>query len=360
MKQKYSICNFKRSLFNGCESLAGMDSGGSLTKIVFATKESVQAKDKEDIELVCVSFLNSKLKEGLLYLKEKSCLKEGDTLHVTGLGGSIHKDLIESTLNVKTLFIEEIMSQVKGSHFVVKNGDPDNLYYRDNLPKTNFSQMNGTFDLICQQLESSLTPREETANSRFPIVIAILGSASGFLKISEDGSSSFAGTQWFGGKTFLGLGKMLLDTKDYNEIIDLANVGNGKTTDLFISDLVPQDSPYVNADNNNEVFMFGRVADEDKDGQSKEDLANSLVKLTATATALVISEACWNMKTRNLVIAGNLARAEIFRSSIRKEMMWSDPTGNLNMEFMKTGHTGAIGAMVSTKDTKDEFLAKLH
>uniref|UniRef100_A0A1I8GKH7 Glucokinase n=1 Tax=Macrostomum lignano TaxID=282301 RepID=A0A1I8GKH7_9PLAT len=178
--------------------------------------------------------------------------------------------------------------------------------------------------------------------------------------IEENGMSDMVGGVWFAGRSFLGLSKLLLGTDDYDEILELASKGKRNSVDTEVKDVIANDpnSPYGQFPPNLPIFSFGKVIDTDKklSDLSREDLANSLVFSFAYNAFSQLALVAQTSKVSKLYMGGNFFRHELIRSEIVKTMRLF--TGDaIAVNFVKTGHTGAIGAMISKPEDELKYLA---
>jgi len=266
-------------------------------------------------------------------------------------------EMLQEKTPFKVKFIDEFFSQSSGNFWLIKHVDEEQLCY----PKDEINQdagqveKSGLWKKISDNMkrELSITPQTE----KFPCLAAFLGSAGGFVKIEEDGSVRLAGGSMMGGKLFLAMGKLLLGTASYTEIIALAEKGDRRNTDTQVMEVFSnkENSPYGQFEPDSPIFPFGKAADQNKGLEQfrKEDLAASLVNLVAGTMISLIMSTARAQKVQRIYIGGNMCRSLYFR-----KIMMERPTplsGMFNIQFLKTGHTAAMGAMIADESKENSI-----
>lgn len=352
------IISVKKSHFEGVGVVGGLDRGCTLTKVLFST-----VKDDEHYNLHFALFKNSHFEAGLDYLKQKGMVVQvpGSKLHVTGAGCDINRELIKEKLGLDIQFINEFLTQGRGTHWLIGCADDDSICYPE--PEIDMSDLQGLeSNNFVQQLVQKWKRDmgEPVVGQKFPCMMLFMGSGGGILRIEENGMSDMVGGLWFAGRSFLGLAKLLLGTDDYDEILELASRGKRNNVDTEVKDVLANDpnSPYGQFPPNLPIFSFGKVVDTNKtlSDLSREDVANSLVFSFAYNAFTNLALAAQTSKVSKLYMGGNFFRHELIRSEIIKSvrLFMGDA---LAVKFVKTGHTGAIGAMISKPEDELKYLA---
>lgn len=172
-----------------------------------------------------------------------------------------------------------------------------------------------------------------------PLLIISAGSGTAMVAAHGDQYQHVTGTG-VGGGTLLGLGRLLLQTNDPEEIDTLAKIGDPNGADLAIGDLVtgpigslPADATAVN---------FGRVAR--MDGQpSREDLAAALVNMIGQVIATLATNAARAVQVERGVVTGHLTDME----STRLTMAAVGRFFGLPLETCReAGYATVIGALL--------------
>ncbi|PAA59456.1 hypothetical protein BOX15_Mlig034563g2 [Macrostomum lignano] len=352
------IIAVKKSHFEGVGVVGGLDRGCTLTKVLFST-----VKDDEHYNLHFALFKNSHFEAGLDYLKEKGMVVQvpGAKLHVTGAGCDMHRELIKQKLGLEIQFINEFLTQGRGTHWLIGCADDSEICYPEpELDMSEFEglQANNFLQKLIEKAKKDLG--EPIEGQKFPCMMLFMGSGGGIMKIEENGMSDMVGGLWFAGRSFLGLSKLLLGTDDYDEILELASKGRRNNVDTEVKDVLANDpnSPYGQLPPNLPVFPFGKAVDTDKTlaDLSREDLANSIVFSFAYNAFTNLALAAQTSKIPKLYMGGNFFRHELIRAEILKIVRLF--TGeSIALKFLITGHTGAIGAMISKPEDEFKYLA---
>jgi len=336
---------------------AGLDRGCSLTKILYITKEAFESPETPETRVFqCALFTNKDFEKGVSWLKREAYLpKERGSFHVTGAGGANFRKWISEQLEVEVEFQDEFLSQIRGSHFMVKYmPDEEICYPRSSAVDLTKCEKPEIIKTVHNAMREKLLSDGNQASqaNKLPAIFAFLGSGGGITRINEDATGKVAGGVTFAGKTFLGLGKCLLGTADYDEICALAEQGNRRNTDTLASEVftdgqLPQDTPLV---------CFGKLADSDKalKDYDRADLAHAHVSATALNIVTAIAMVSVNEKITQVYIGGNLVRADVIRKEIQFAKSLYAPD-ELNFHYLKTGHTGAIGAMITNQADQEKF-----
>jgi len=337
---------------------AAIDRGCSLTKFVYVDKKAATG---DDVLLQCALFQNKDFEAALDWLKERAELPENGVLKITGAGTVMYNKIIQDKLNMKTEFIDEIYAQLKGTKFIVENSDIEELVYP--IPEYESIEIhrNETFAAMIEMMkrEFHANEGENFKNEKLPAVCGFLGSAFTFAQINADDKVLFGTTNWFGGKSFLGLARLMLGTKEYKEVMELAAKGDCKNVDTTTSEILKNDpnSPYGNFPKDLPVFSFGKAVDYDKNMKdfAKEDLAHALLNLIVKNLSTSVFQMCRRSGISRVYLSGNFAQAEIVRKTYYEIQVFF-AAGTLDAKFLKTGHLAAIGAMISTTQDVEEFI----
>ena len=81
-----------------------------------------------------------------------------------------------------------------------------------------------------------------------PYILTSLGTGTSIFLVSDEGSHRVTGTA-VGGGTITGLASLLLGTRDFAQVVEMARRGDRRRVDLMVSDLYPdaQDSPVLSS-----------------------------------------------------------------------------------------------------------------
>lgn len=329
------VFHIKRSALAECDSLAGIDRGCSLTKIAYVKKDEPQ--DEDVVVLRCATFLNAHFEEALQFMKEHAVLPPHGKLHMTGAGGDLYKTKIKAVLDMELVFIDEFLTQARGVHFLLNHGVRSEVLHPE---------------------------MSETVNDEGPLLPTAflqIGSGCGIVLILESGLSFMVGGSHFSGKMFLGLSRLLLGTDSYQEIIELVENGDRKALSLLASEAPPEIADSFGPGVQNlPLVSFGRdsTTEAGLEGCSKEDVAASLAWLFTSAINHVTNNLIRRFQSKgitNVCVGGNFARGKVIRDFFMEANKHT--LVEKNLVFLTTGHTGAIGAMISQPEDVEKYFS---
>ena len=103
-----SIFNLKRSALSSQKCYTAIDSGGTLTKIVYVPKDCKFCENNEYLPITCVLYSNRNFRFAILWIKTHALLREDAIIRVTGLNGE------------KNMYIYSIIKTITFSYFYLK------------------------------------------------------------------------------------------------------------------------------------------------------------------------------------------------------------------------------------------------
>ncbi|HYK75318.1 MAG TPA: type II pantothenate kinase [Pseudoneobacillus sp.] len=163
------------------------------------------------------------------------------------------------------------------------------------------------------------------------------------------------GTSWFylqgekqerilgsgiGGGTFMGLGELLTNEKDYTHLVQLAQKGNKAKVDLTVKDIYMGEDTPVDGNLTASNFAKGK-----KDEQSNEDLMAAVTNMVAETIVLLTLQAAAIHQTNEVVYMGSTFSGNIPLKNVLES--YKGMLG-LNTRFLKHGEfSGAMGALLA-------------
>lgn len=332
---------------------AAIDRGCSLLKVIYVAKNCDLIAPHYTLH--CASFRNEDFEGALHFLKENAFLPQKGKLRVTGAGCTNLKDLIGEILGLEIEIINEFITIFRGIHFLLLHAAVlDDLFFVDNEDDIQRVEQS---EQVKQMLEKAEKKRKETFPSKsighFPCIFVNLGSSVGISCVKADGTCRFLSGSMMGGKTLLGLGKAIAGTNNYGELMELASKGNVGNVDTTIEELIEEDpdSPYGSYPKDFPTFHFGKMADcnDSLENYGRADRAAAVVRMFAASLISVISSDSMRSHVTNVIFGGNVIHGEPMRKAMTQ--MSNSLTNNaICLQFLKCGHTGAIGAMISTNE----------
>jgi type II pantothenate kinase len=123
------------------------------------------------------------------------------------------------------------------------------------------------------------TPREE-----FPKLLVSIGSGVSMIKINSYNSFERVSGTMIGGGTLLGLSNLMTGERDFNTIIEKAQLGNNANVDFLVKDIYGDKSQIEGLSGDILASSFAKVANEQESGDiknryEKNDILNSLVTM---------------------------------------------------------------------------------
>ncbi|PAA66345.1 hypothetical protein BOX15_Mlig031449g1 [Macrostomum lignano] len=339
-------------------SFAAIDRGSTLTKILY----TVDIGDG-NYDLHFATFRNKHFESALNYLKAKLQLNADRRLHVTGVGSNLYGDRIKETLGVNTVFIDEAASQFVGFYFLLRHLPLETICHP--LPQCNdpiFDQIQRgeTFQRLRDARVALI--KEQASGEKFPCLFAIFGSSAGVVLVREDGSIEVKHRHLLAGKSFLGACQLLVGTGDYQRVLDMAAAGKRGNIDTQVRDILADspNSPYGKMPATMPFFPFGKAVDFNKSLEDcrPEDVAQSLVSSFIINFMNVVTFLACFEGIRNVFFGGNFFQHEFARQEVVKFSKLFGASSVMSFNFLKTGHTAALGAaLASPSDVVDFFAA---
>lgn len=356
MAEKAKYCehfSVPRSAFADLSGvLASIDFGCSLVKLVFVPKEEVLDDACQELTLHCLTFLPSQFDDVLEVLKSRVHFPKNAPLRVTGVGCVRHEAKIESVLNCKTDFVQEFLAAARGTFFLASKCEHSAVFHAttesvgDDAPVV----LPDLAKHFLSVMRTKLTKNNPPPGTPFPAILLLIGSGAAVCYIDAEGCTRMMTGLSVAGRTFLGLSRLLLGTSDYAEIMALAEKGDARSTALLVKHMLIDDphSPYGLCDPEEPIQPFGHVPNDNKglDSYSREDLAAGLVHMLCSIFfffSLSTSEATG---VNRYYIGGNWPRSQSVRATWDRSYRTLFPD-MLEFSFLRTGHLGAIGAMIT-------------
>jgi len=166
------------------------------------------------------------------------------------------------------------------------------------------------------------------------VLVASLG--SGTCMVSVDKDIRHIGGTAVGGKTLIGLSKLLLNTDDFNEIQKLAEKGDLSKVDLTLDEIYPNGIGLL--DPKCTAAHFGHLTNPEK-----SDLALALFNLVAQSIGATVGFAAKSEKHENIVFTGKLINLKSIQSIIKLRIEF---IGKFNLIIPENAEIAtAIGAV---------------
>ncbi|MGE5580582.1 MAG: hypothetical protein ACM3WU_11160 [Bacillota bacterium] len=213
----------------------------------------------------------------------------------------------------------------------------------------------------------------EQGHGSDPFVLVSMGTGTSVFHVSPTSGTRAAGTG-VGGGTITGLGNLLLSTKDFATIMEMASRGRRQRVDLMVSDLYPDaaDSPVLSALT---AANFGRAsagfsgcggpgtaktespADPEspanpenpadpENPEDPEDIASAIVQMVVETVAVLSIQVARTYNTRSIVVGGSPSSHPLTR---KRFLEIGDHLGH-EFAFLEHGaFCGALGAILLSR-----------
>ncbi|CAF0848455.1 unnamed protein product [Brachionus calyciflorus] len=220
-------------------SRIGIDIGGSLAKIAYSSSYEYKTALFSDTEnnsnsiysvneikktiptLNFIKFETKYIDSAVDYIKRNlSSLEEPErakSIRATGGGSHKYKELLSQKLDLEVKKEDEMSCLIMGCNFLLRH-----------VP-------NEVFTIDYDTLEYEFKP-VQTGNI-FPYLLVNIGSGVSILKVESDDNFQRVGGSTIGGATLWGLGSLLTDAKNFDEIIELAEKGDNRNVDMLVKDI---------------------------------------------------------------------------------------------------------------------------
>ena len=130
------------------------------------------------------------------------------------------------------------------------------------------------------------------------IIISNIGTGTAIIQV--DGSSiTHLGGTGVGGGTITGLARQMLNTSDFDTIMNYASKGNAHNIDLQIGDIAESNIGFLNREYT--ASNFGKMPDT----ASREDIAAGILNLTYQVIGIVSVFAAKSKNNDTVVVTGN-------------------------------------------------------
>ncbi len=220
-----------------------MDIGGSLTKIAYYSslpckkivyeeggedESSVQYEVSEGARLHFIKFETKHIDSCLDYISQSlvsPANRMQQDVKVTGGGAFKYAGLIKEKVGLPIDKRDEMRCIVQGCNFLLKNiSDEAFVYHRKEPAEFKFQ---------------TIYPSD-----MYPYLLVTVGSGVSILKVEGDDKFERIGGTATGGGTFWGLGKLLTKAQRFDELLELATIGDHRKVDMLVKDIYGENNDY--------------------------------------------------------------------------------------------------------------------
>ncbi|SDM41135.1 type II pantothenate kinase [Bacillus sp. OK048] len=262
---------------------AGIDAGGSLIKMVYQENKRMHFR----------KFPINELDSALSWLKMSV-----PSLHVSLTGGKA--SLIQKKYFQDSLIHPEFVATCEGARFLLS---AENKVMEENY------------------------------------LIVNIGTGTSWHIVNGDKVERILGSG-MGGGTFTGLGSLLTQVQDYQQLTDLAKIGNKGNVDMLVKDIYESAETPINGELTAANFAMGK-----KLKHTDADRLASLSNMIAETIVLLTSQTAAIHQVKNVVIIGS---AIVGNPSLKHGLEFYMNMVGLPTVFLEKGeYCGAIGAYLT-------------
>ncbi|XP_063902229.1 pantothenate kinase 1-like [Zophobas morio] len=355
----------------------GFDMGGTLAKLVYAEKDTVFCKESLDIlnfilstshygssgirdshlevsipelgKVYFIRFASNRISGAIDLIKKKNLHIGIEILYAVGGGTHKYKALFEKELGVKIVHLDELGSIVKGMVYLLQHVE-DECYTIENVANEDGSTI-------------KINKNFGTDNDLFPFLVVNIGTGVSILKVTKANDIERISGTALGGGTFLGLCRLLTNSKKFDEALDLAATGDANSVNMLVKDIysgeckgLGSDIKHFNLSGDLTASFFAKnimISNPNENIRKKvsdSDISRALCIMIAQNVTQI---ALLNAKLHNVFkvfFTGNFLRHNPIasRTIVQNMRRWSE-LGNLNIEilfFRREGYLGAFGALI--------------
>ncbi|WP_442599662.1 type II pantothenate kinase [Neobacillus sp. D3-1R] len=179
----------------------------------------------------------------------------------------------------------------------------------------------------------------EEGNKPDSCILVNIGTGTSWFYLQGDKYDRILGSG-IGGGTFMGLGELLTNEKEYASLVQLSEIGNKTKVDLTVNDIYMGEETPVDGNITASNFARGKI-----DNQSKADLMAAVTNMVAETIVLLTLQAAAMHHTNEVVYMGSTFKGN--QPLINVLESYKGMLG-LNTRFLKKGEfCGAMGAFLS-------------
>ena len=251
-------------------------------------------------------------------------------MQVTGGGAYKYSELIETKLGLNINKEDEMLCMIRGCNFLLRNiSDEAFSYQRKDDPAYTFQSVN--------------------PGNMFPYLLVTIGSGVSILKVESDDKFERIGGTATGGGTFWGLGKLLTKAKDFDELLELAAVGDHRKVDMLVRDIYGEKDNYQTLGLPADLIAssLGKVQ-RDRSDFADADIARSLLYMISNDIGQIASLYAMLHGVRTIYFGGFFLRHHpVSMHTVSFSVnYWSK--GQVQGKFLRhEGYLGAIGAFLA-------------
>ncbi|XVE92406.1 hypothetical protein REPUB_Repub01dG0094500 [Reevesia pubescens] len=242
-------------------------------------------------------------------------------------GGGAHKfaDLFKEKLGISLHKEDEMHCLVTGANFLLKA-----------VHQEPFTYMDGQKEFV--QIDH---------NDLYPYLLVNIGSGVSIIKVDGDGKFERVSGTNLGGGTFWGLGRLLTNCKNFDELLELSRQGNNRVVDTLVGDIYGgTDYAKIGLSATTIASSFGKAISDNKELEDykPEDISRSLLRMISNNIGQISYLNALRFGLKRIFFAGFFIRGHASYSMDTISVavhFWSK--GEAKAMFLQ--HEGFIGAL---------------
>ena len=281
-------------------------------------------------------------------------------------GGGAHKyaQMINDLLEIRVLQFDELKCLIRGMHFVMMNYEQECYTYRyddDGEDGKDASWRRDAKD-YCRKVHIPYTEiHNDIKGDMFPYLVVSIGSGVSIMKVTAPGDFERVSGTSIGGGTYWGLCRLFTRCSSFEQVLELAEVGNNAEVDMLVSDIYGGNYDQMNLKGSMVASNFGKLVTEEnpREGLQEADLAISLLMMITNNIGQVSYLNAILHNCKKIFFVGNFLRNN--QISCRRLAFaisfWSK--GTMEAMFLEhEGHFGALGAFLESAfgETVDDVI----
>ena len=130
-------------------------------------------------------------------------------------------------------------------------------------------------------------------------LVVSVGTGTAFIEVNEEGAKHLGGTG-VGAGTLFNICNKMLNIKSFDEIVELAKIGNVEKVDLRIKDITKEEIPTLPLDLT--LSNFGKFSDDSK----KEDIVIGLINMIFEVIGMMAVFITSKSDVKDVILIGNI------------------------------------------------------
>ncbi|MED6149845.1 Pantothenate kinase 2, mitochondrial [Stylosanthes scabra] len=189
-------------------------------------------------------------------------------------------------------------------------------------------------------------------NDLFPYLLVNIGSGVSMIKVDGDGKFERVSGTNVGGGTYWGLGRLLTNCSSFDELLELSQKGDNRTTDMLVGDIygTDRDYPKIGLSASTIASSFGKATLENKELEEyrPEDISLSLLRMISYNIGQISYLNALRFGLKRIFFGGFFIRGHAYTMDAISFAVhfWSKGTAQA-MFLRHEGFLGALGAFMS-------------